>query len=243
MAIGLMGFVLYSSAVVIPQFAQTQLGYTATDAGLVLAPGAVLLIILIPLVGRLLKLVPIKYVIAAGGLVLSLALLFSTNLIPNIDFDDLVLFRAAQSGALALLFVPISSIAYTTVPKRLEGDATALFSMARNVIGGIGISVATALVTEHTQTNQELLVPHLTGTYQPYNVDLQQVQQALLDSGHSMAQAIQAAPGMVFQTLELQSAVLAYIDVFFITGLLALLMIPTALLMSNIKVQSGGGGE
>jgi DHA2 family multidrug resistance protein len=239
MAIGLMGFVLYSSAVVIPQFAQTQLGYTATDAGLVLAPGAVLLIILIPLVGRLLKLVPIKYVIAAGGLVLSLALLFSTNLIPNIDFDDLVLFRAAQSGALALLFVPISSIAYTTVPKRLEGDATALFSMARNVIGGIGISVSTAMVTDHLQTRQNHLVEYLTPVYQPYNVLIQHIEQALVDVGQSMGQAVQAAPGEVFQMLKLQSAVLAYNDIFLITAGMALLMIPIALLMRNEKSKAG----
>ena len=104
--IALMGFVLYSSAVIIPQFAQSQLGYTATVAGLVLAPGAVVLVMLIPLTGQILKIVPVKYVIAAGGLALSAALLYSRNLIPQLDFTHLLLFRAAQTAALALLFVP-----------------------------------------------------------------------------------------------------------------------------------------
>src|SRR6201999_200449 len=72
--IAFMGFILYASAVLIPQFAQQQLGYTATWAGLVLAPGAVVLVLLIPAVGRILNYVPVKYVIAFGGAALSAAL-------------------------------------------------------------------------------------------------------------------------------------------------------------------------
>jgi DHA2 family multidrug resistance protein len=211
-------------------------------AGLVLAPGAVVLVMLIPLVGRLLSIIPVKYVIVAGGFALCASLLYSTNLVPRLDFTSLMIFRAAQTAALSLLFVPISSIAYTTVPHELEGDATALFSMARNVFGGVGISVATALVTDHTQTRQNRLVQHLTPVYQPYNVLMGRVEHALMDVGVSSAQAIQMAPGQIFKMLQAQSAVLAYNDVFLITAGLALLMVPVALMMKNAKPKSGGGG-
>ena len=241
--IGMMGFVLYASAVLIPQFAQQQLGYTATWAGLVLAPGAVVLIMLIPIVGRILNYVPTKYVIASGGLGLALALVVSMNLVPNLDFYHLMLFRAAQTAALALLFVPISTIAYSTVPQKLNGDATALFSMARNVFGGIGISVSTALITDHEQIRQSFLIDHLSSTDQPYNVLLQQVQQALVGAGQSMSQAVQNAPGQVYGMLQTQSAVLAYSDVFMITAGMSLIMIPTALLMSGIKTKARGGAH
>ena len=239
--IAIMGFVLYASAVLIPQFAQQQLGYNATWAGLVLAPGAVVLVMLIPVAGRLMNLVPTKYVVAGGGLALGLALIYSMNLVPELDFYHLVLFRAAQTAALALLFVPISTIAYATVPAELNGDATALFSMARNVFGGIGISVSTALVTEHLQIRQAHLVDHLGPTNQPYNDLLQQTQQGLIDMGHSAAQAMQMAPGQVFQMLQTQTAVLAYNDVFLLTALMSFVMIPTALCMSGIKTKSSGG--
>nr|WP_294523416.1 DHA2 family efflux MFS transporter permease subunit [uncultured Rhodopila sp.] len=241
--IAIMGFVLYASAVLIPQFAQQQLGYNATWAGLVLAPGAVVLVMLIPVAGRLMNLVPTKYVVAGGGLALGLALIYSMNLVPELDFYHLVLFRAAQTAALALLFVPISTIAYATVPAELNGDATALFSMARNVFGGIGISVSTALVTEHLQIRQAHLVDHLGPTNQPYNDLLQQTQQGLIDMGHSAAQAMQMAPGQVFQMLQTQTAVLAYNDVFLLTALMSFVMIPTALCMSGIKTKSSGGGH
>jgi DHA2 family multidrug resistance protein len=241
--IAMMGFVLYASAVLIPQFAQQQLGYTATWAGLVLAPGAVVLTMLIPVTGKILDVVQTKYVIAAGGLALALALFYSMNLVPDLDFYHLMLFRAAQTAALALLFVPISTIAYATVPRELNGDATALFTMSRNVFGGIGISVSTALVTEHLQVRQAHLIEHLSPVNQPYNVLLQQVQQGLVDAGQSVGQAMQAAPGQVLGMLQGQVAVLAYNDVFLITACMSLLMIPTALLMSGIKTKSSGGGH
>jgi MFS transporter, DHA2 family, multidrug resistance protein len=241
--IAMMGFVLYASAVLIPQFAQEQLGYTATWAGLVLAPGAVLLTMLIPVVGRVLNVVPTKYVIASGGLALSLALIYSMNLVPDLDFYHLMLYRAAQTSGLALLFVPISTIAYSTVSPALNGDATALFTMARNVFGGIGISVSTALVTDHEQIRQSYLIDHLSPVSQPYNALLQQVQQGLVDVGQSVGQAAQAAPGQIYQMLQGQSAVLAYSDVFMITAGMSLLMIPSALLMSGIKTKSSGGAH
>jgi DHA2 family multidrug resistance protein len=239
--IGIMGLVLYTSAVLIPQFAQQQLGYTATLAGLVLAPGAVVLAMLIPLVGKSLSIIPAKYVIACGGLVLGGSLFYSMHLVPQEDFLHLAMARATQTAGLAFLFVPISTVAYATLAPAQNGDASALFSMSRNVLGGIGISAATALVTDHSQTNQQLLVPDLSGAYQPYHVALVQITQALLATGQSMGQAMRAAPGVVFQMLQLQTAILAYIDVFFITGLLALLLIPTALLMSDGRKKSSGG--
>jgi DHA2 family multidrug resistance protein len=240
-AIGVMGFVLYASAVIIPQFAQTVLSYTATWAGFVLAPGALLLIAFIPVVGRIMKFVPLKYVIAAGGLALSGALFFSDNLVPNLDFFHLWIFRSAQTAALALLFVPISTAAYVTLPEGEHGDGAALFTMSRNVVGGIGISVSTALITNHEQIRQHYLAEHLDPTNQPYNVLLQNLQGAAMSLGHAAQMAKQMAPGEVFQILQTQSAVLAYNDTFIITGVLALLLVPLGLFMSGGKAKKQTG--
>ena len=240
LSIAIMGFVVYASAVLIPQFAQQQLSYTATWAGLVLVPGAVVLVMLIPVAGKLLSFVPFKYVIAVGGLTLSAALIYSTDLVPNIDFFHLALLRSAQTAALALLFVPISTAAYSTIPKDLNGDAAALFSMARNVFGGVGISVSTALITEHRQSRQSYMVPHLSVTNQPYEVLLQQVKQAYINAGNTPQQAQLAAPGRVFQLLRGQVAVLSYSDVFLITAAITLVITAAALAMSNIKAEASG---
>jgi len=239
--IGIMGLVLYASAVLIPQFAQQQLGYTATWAGLVLAPGGVVLAALIPVVGRILNKVPAKFVIAAGGLALACSLFYSSHLIPQENFESLVILRATQTAALSLLFVPISSIAYSTLAKEQQGDAAALFSMARNVFGGVGISISTALITEGSQSSQQNLVGHLNPSYQPFNVLMQHIEQAVINTGTSANGAVQVAMAQVYQMLQTQTAVLAYNRVFVLTGILALVMIPTALLMSNIKTKAGAG--
>ncbi len=236
--IGIMGLVLYSSAVIIPQFAQAQLGYTSTLAGLVLAPGAVVLIIFIPLVARAMVVVPPKYLIALGGLVLGGSLFYSMHLVPNEDFYHLMILRAAQTIGLSFLFVPISTVAYVTLPHDKQGDAAALFSMSRNIFGGIGISVTTAIVTERSQAHQSFLVTHLAGGGN-YHLLLQQVARGMSLYGVPFTKALARAPNNIYQTLQAQDAVLAYIDVFFYTGLLALVLIPTALLMSS---KSGGQG-
>ncbi len=241
--IAIMGGVLYASAVLIPQFAQMQLGYNATWAGLVLAPGAVLLVMLIPVAGKILDRVPGKYVIAAGGLALGASLLFSMNLVPELDFWHLAIFRAAQTSALALLFVPISTIAYSTLPAEQNGDAAALFSMARNVFGGLGISISTALITDHQQIRQAHLIDNLSPSNAPYEELLQRVQQALVNSGQSMAQAIHNAPGQVYEMMQTQVAVLAYNDVFLITACMAFMLIPAALAMSGVKAKASGGAH
>ena len=241
-SIAMMGFVLYATAIVIPQFAEQDLGYTALWAGLVLAPGGVALVMLIPLVGRIMKIVPVKYVIALGGLALSGSLVYSMQLVPDVNFYHLVLYRAAQTAALALLFVPISSAAYSTIPKELNDDAASLFSMARNVYGGVGISVATALVTNHQQVRQSDMVQWLDPTWQPYNDLLQRIRDAMISHGMSAQQAMLNAPGQVFQMLKDQASTLAYIDLFSITALLSLSITVAALLLKNVKPKAGSGG-
>ena len=238
----LMGFSLYASAVIMPVFAQDVLGYNSVLAGWVLAPGALVLCAMIPVVGLALKFIPVKWIIVTGGFSLSWSLFYSMNLVPDLDFYHIALYRAFQTGALALLFVPLSASAYSTIPPELKDDAASLFTMARNVFGGVGISIGTALVTDHLQIRQAHLVKYLDPSNQPYNDLLQQVQAAAMTYGFSAEQAIAAAPGQVFQMLEVQSSTNAYRDVFFITALLALAIAATAVFMTNAKPEGGGGG-
>ncbi len=239
----IMGFVLYASSIIMPLFAQDVLGYNPVLAGWVLAPGAFILCLMIPVVGLMMNFVPVKWVIASGGLALGASCYLSMDLVPDLDFFHVALFRGAQTAALALLYVPLSVSAYSTIPPELKGDAASLFTMARNVYGGVGISIGNALVTEHEQIRQAHMVKYLDPTNQPYDVLLQQTQQAFVQYGSAAAQAVQQAPGEVFQILESQSSTLAYIDVFFIAALLSLSIFVVALFMSTPKADSGNVGE
>ncbi|QNT77281.1 DHA2 family efflux MFS transporter permease subunit [Entomobacter blattae] len=236
---GALGAVLYASAVVVPQFAQQVLGYTATLSGLVLSPGGVLIIILIPFVGKLMNVVQTRYIIAFGFFCMACSMFYSAHLVPTLDFRHLVLYRMSQSGVLAFLFVPISTIAYLTLPARLNGDAAALFSMVRNVLGSLSISGATALITQLRQARQAHIVHWMTPLHEPYNQYLAQTGQVVRDSGVAQSAQQSTALNVLFTDFTKQVAILAYNDAFMIFGILALCVVPFCFLLSPYK----GGGK
>jgi DHA2 family multidrug resistance protein len=239
-----MGAVLYSSAVVIPQFSELVLGYTATLAGFILSPGAVLVALVIPVVTRvLMPRVQTRLLVLFGFLCMTAALFYSSRLSPQIDFDTLVVMRMAQTFGLAFLFVPISTLAYATLPKEQNGDAAALYTMFRNISGSIGISVATALVAQRTQVRMAHLVPNLTPFDQPFLDAVQSRAEALMALGRAPVEATQAAIGMMFQALRQQAQVLAYSDVFLFCAVMAGCAAPFALLFTARRAAGGAPGH
>ena len=141
------------------------------------------------------------------------------------------------------MFVPISTLAYVTLPKELNGDAAALYTMFRNVSGSIGISLSTAMVTERTQVRTAHLAEHLNPFNQAYNQTIQQYQQALITSGHAAATTMTTATGQVYQALRTQAQVLAYSDVFMFCAVGAFCVVPFAFFFSGVKAKGGGGGH
>jgi DHA2 family multidrug resistance protein len=234
------GAILYSSAVILPQLAQERLGYTAYLAGLILSPGAFMIILLIPIVGRfILPNVPTKYVIAFGFFSLGCALTYAHTLTPDITFGRLALLRACQTFGLAFLFVPNSTITYSTLPKELNTDGSSLYVMLRNVSGAIGISLSTAMITERTQVRHAYLVQNLTPLNQPYNNLVSHLSHTLQSMGTAPADTHAAALGEVNQLLTQQSSLLAYMDVFAICAVGAFCVVPIAFLFRSVKPKAG----
>lgn len=239
----MIGAILYSSAVLIPQLAQEQFGYTATLAGLVLSPGAVLILFLIPVISRLLPHVQTRIFIAFGFFSLGCALAYAHGLTPDADYNTLALMRGAQTFGLAFLFVPNSSIAYSTLPRSANADASSLYVMFRNIAGSIGISLATAMETERTQVRRAYLSQHLTPLEQPYVTLKAQIANTLFAHGTAASQAPAVADGLINMTLQKQAAVLAYTDIFAITSIAAFCVVPLAFLFSPSRVSGRARAE
>jgi len=242
-AITCFAMILYGSAILIPQLAQQHLGYTATLAGLVLSPGALGIILAIPLVGLVMPHMQTRYLLGIGFFLMGCGLLYSRNIAADIDFRHLVWLRAAQAMPLAFLFVPASVLAYQTVPQRLQGDAAALFTMFRNVAGSVGISVSTALITSRTQSHMAYLSTHLSRSDSTFRNSLSQLTQAIQSLGATAGNATQAALGRTYQTLIAQAGLLAYTDVFLYCAMLAFAFIPFTFLFSPVKKAGGAPGH
>ncbi len=240
LSVGGFAIILYGSAVLVPQLAQQHLGYTALLSGLVLSPGALLIIFLIPVVSLIMPRVQTRFIITFGFFVAGCAMLFSRMLTPDVDFRHLVIYRASQSLAIGFLFVPISVASYQTVPQALQGDAAALFTMFRNVAGSIGISVSTAAITWRSQVHMAYLSSHLSTSNPVYQSTLAQIGTAMRNLG-TTASASRSAMGQLYQTLIAQAGFLAYKDVFLYAALLAFLFLPLSLLFSPLRAAAKPG--
>ncbi len=233
--------ILYSSAVLIPELSQTQFGYTALWAGLLLSPGGFVVLFMIPIVARaLMPNVQTRLIVAFGFFALGLALAYATTMAPSMSFWDLAMLRLTQTFGLAFLFVPNSTLAYATVPRELNTDASALYVMLRNVAGSVGISFATSMVIERSQVHRAYLSEHLTPLDPNYNALMATVEESLRGLGHAPQTLAQTAGLWLNHTLDTQAAILAYIDVFSWTSVAAFCMVPLALLYRAGR--PGGGG-
>jgi DHA2 family multidrug resistance protein len=242
-AIASFAMILYGSAVLIPQLAQQHLGYTALLAGLVLSPGALAIILLIPMITLIMPHVQTRLILATGFLVLGSAMLFARHIPPNVGFSHLVLVRATQSLGIGFLFVPTSVLAYLTVPQALQGDATALFTMFRNVAGSIGISLSTAFVQSRTQVHMAYLSAHLSQANPVLHGALTHLSSAIRNLGTVAGTASSAAMAQVYKTLIAQAGFLAYQDVFLYCALLSFAFVPLAFLFSPVKATRQAGGH
>ena len=145
-----LGFVLYGTTVLIPQFLQTVLGYTAQLAGMALSPGGLVVMAMMPVVGVLVsrvdprKLITIRFRRAGCGDVPHVVALL------GIDFKTAMMYRIYQSVGLAFLFVPINTLCYVGVPQEQNNQISSMINLMRNLGGSFGISfVTTMLARQH----------------------------------------------------------------------------------------------
>ena len=122
----MVGFTLLSSTLLLPQFTQSLLGYTAERAGEALTPGGFTLVFLMPLVGFLLTRYDPRRLIVFGFLTVSGSLFYMTRFDLNVDFHTLVIARMIQAGGLGFLFVPINTVAYSYLPRDKNNAASGL---------------------------------------------------------------------------------------------------------------------
>ncbi len=239
-----MAFILYGSSVVIPQLAQQELGYTATLAGLVLTPGAICVILAIPVVLKLMPVVQTRYIIMFGFASLALSFLYSAmHLTPDLDFTSMVIMRSLQSIGLGFLFVPLTTVAFISIPQKLNGDASALFTMFRNVAGSIGISLSTAAITERAQTRSAYLSSNMTSLNQQFDQAVSKMTQAIQNFSSAAGDATSLATGQLYKQMISQARFLAYVDVFSGLCIIGLILLPFCLLLAPVKSEGSAGGH
>ena len=241
-----LGFCLFGSTVLIPQFVQTMLGYTAEQAGLVISPGGLGIILLMPLVGFLVSKVDARFLVAYGFLSCSVALFVMLTLDLDVSYGYVAWMRVFQASGLAFLFVPISTISFAGMPPGKNNDVSGLTNLARNIGGSVGTAFLVTMLARRAQYHQIRLGDHLTATTLPMQNQMVTMSQYLHDKGgmaYSLLQGRGMAAGALMQKLVLHSTMLAYLDVIKSFAIAMGLMVPVVFLMTKVKGGRGAGGH
>ena len=233
----ILGFGLYGSTFIIPLYTQSILGWTATDAGLILVPSSLTTAFLMPFIGKLIQRgVPQTYMVAVGFLVFFFFTFWMYNVItPDTGEEHLFWPLILRGVGLGLLFVPITTLSLSTLQGKSIGEGAAFTGMMRQLGGSFGIAIITTFLARFGQEHRVNLIAKLDVTKVEVQDRIQQLQQSFMAKGFSANESLNKAYKVLDYNVTKQSAVLSYMDIFMYLGLLFLVCIPIILIMKKGK--------
>jgi DHA2 family multidrug resistance protein len=235
----MLGFALLGSTLLLPLFMQTMLGYTAQRSGLALMPGGFSIMMAMPIVGFLLSRYSPRWLMLFGLSMLSFSLFHMTSFDLGVDFRTVMMARVYQAVGLAFLFVPINTAAYSFLPRDKNNAASGLMNLARNIGGSVGISFVTTMLARRAQVHQVRLTENLSASNPQFQSTLRGMTGIFSGGGAGTGtggtSAQQHAYAMIQANVIQQSTMLAYIDNFWILGIVIACLIPCVFLIKKAK--------
>jgi DHA2 family multidrug resistance protein len=229
------GAMLYGLTYLIPVFAQTFLGYTATDAGLVMTPGGFAIMICMPFVGAMVPRADLRVMIVLGFLVMAWATFRMTRFTLDLDYTTIMLTRVYQTVGFALLFIPVNTLAFIDVPPAERSNASGLVNMARNLGGSIGVSMIVTIVARREQFHQTVLVSHLNSYDAKTDAFLGSAGNLLSNSAQTGAPP-EGGLYLLYQQVHQQAQMMSYLDALKLLAILMLALCPLLLLMKRGRI-------
>ncbi len=233
------GFCLYSSIMLIPLFLQTLMGYTATLAGMVLAPGGVATLVTMPFVGAALQRYDGRKIVVLGLLIGATSMFIMRDFTLNASYWDFVWPRVVLGIGLAMIFVPLTTVTLASIPREEMGNATGMFNLLRNIGGSVGIAIAATMLARDAQFYQANLVSHVTPYSHATRSTLAALKQGVMAKGVDAATADTASLSLLYGMVRRQAGMLAYNHIFWVVGIAFLVVIPLLLLLK--RTGTGGG--
>jgi DHA2 family multidrug resistance protein len=241
-----LGFTLYGTTVLIPQLVQTLLGYTAELAGLVISPGALMILLMMPVVGFLVGKVDPRYLICYGFVMLSVSMLVMHTFSLGSSFTYIMWVRVLQASGLAFLFIPINTISYVGVPREQSNDVAGLTNLARNIGGSTGTALVATMLTRRQAAHEAAMVRNLTAGNEAFRNQVNSLKGLFRGGGNGASGFggkasgnVHTAQAFLYNQLHRQSAMLAYMDIIAIFAVFCACMIPLVLAIGRTKSPGG----
>lgn len=226
-------FVLFSSIILLPIFVQQLMGYTAYWAGMVIAPGGIATIITMPIVGLLVTKINPKGILLTGLAIISYSMMLMARFNLAVNFDIIIWSRIVFGIGMAMVFIPLTSMAFASIKKEEMGNATSSFNLLRNIAGSFGIAFMTTLLARRAQFHQARFAEQLNPFDMHYQMGMGKAAAVLAAKTGGATSA--AANGVIYQGLMKQSNLFAFNDAFHMSAMIALCVLPLVFLLKRPK--------
>jgi len=221
-----MGLVLFSTMAVSSPFLQNVIGYPIITAGLLLATRGCGTFVAMMLVGRMMRYFEARTLIVAGLSLTCFSLFYMTGWTDQTGVPEIVVVSIAQGFGFGLVFVPLSTVAFLTLPNHLRTDGTSMLTLMRNVASSIGISVVIAQLTEGSRRVYAVLSEHIN----PFNHAMQMPDvRGMIDLNTDAGRAL--ADVMV----GLQAQIIAFSQDYQMVMMFTLCVLPLAIMIGSTK--------
>ncbi|HEY0544777.1 MAG TPA: DHA2 family efflux MFS transporter permease subunit [Pyrinomonadaceae bacterium] len=233
----IVGGVLYGTTALLPLFLQTLLGYPAVTSGLAVSPRGIGSMASMLIVGRLIGKIDSRVLMTFGFAVLAISMYMLVGVNLDIATSNIVWPNIINGFAMGFIFVPLTTTATGTLAREQMSNAAGIYSLMRNLGGGLGISAVTTLLARGAQQHQAVMVSHLT----PYDAAFQQRMQQLRGAFGSSVTGTQKAYEAIYGVLARQANLLAFVDNFRLLMFVCLACIPLVFLLRRVRGGAGGG--
>ncbi|HWC52934.1 MAG TPA: DHA2 family efflux MFS transporter permease subunit [Chitinophagaceae bacterium] len=242
----ILGFGLYGSTFIIPLYTQSTLGWTATQAGMLLIPSALTTAFMMPIIGRLLqKGLRQQYMVAFGMLMFFFFCFWGYKILtPDTGQEAFFWMLILRGFAMGMLFIPITTLSLSTLKGRQIGEGAAFTGMMRQLGGSFGIATITTFMARKNMMHRNDLVSKLDVTDPALQSKITAFQHGFMAKGMTSDVALKSAYKALDYSVLKQAAVMSYMDVFFYIGLMFLICIPFVLMVKgnrNKQISIEGG--
>ena len=233
----ILGFGLYGTTFIIPLYTQATLGWTATQAGMLMIPAALMTAFMMPLIGQLLqKGVPQQYLVAGGMLGFFFFCFWGYKILtPDTSKDNFFWMLMLRGVAMGMLFIPITTLSLSTLKGKQIGDGAAFTGMMRQLGGSFGIAAITTFMATRNMLHRSNLVSKMDITNPDTQNRVNALKHGFMAKGIPSNIAQQDAYKALDYMVAKQASVLSYMDVFLYIGVLFLVCIPFVLLVKGNK--------
>ncbi len=232
--------ITYAAMVLLPGMLQTLFGYNAVWSGLVMSPAGLFSIPTMAIVGYLIgKKFDARWIIIFGAILMWAGASWYSQMNLGVSPEQLVWPRVVQQVGTASLFAPLSVAAFVYLPKELRGPAAGIFAALRNEGGSAGTTLGKTMVARRLPVHTDRLVETLNPFNTPFNEAMQGLRSFFYQQTGDPVGSQMMALDAIDQLRQQQAAAMAYLDAFWLFGILALSLIPLTFLMRRSVAEEG----